>query len=109
MIGIIATFIFVYALIWIFERKKREIEAFEIGLIVLGPLILAGIVRFLCLFLGLDVWSEVIAAAVFAATTFVLLMKPLEFTARRAAAYTTAVFAFNITISLLAYFLIPKT
>jgi len=98
MIGIAATFVFVYAMIWLFERKRRQIEPFEIALIVVGPAIVSGIVRFGFLYAGLRHWAGLSAAVLFAATTFVLLVKPLAFPVKRAVVYTGAVFAFNLAV-----------
>jgi len=99
MLALIITFFFLYALIWVFERKNREIDSFEILLIVIGPAIVAGLVDFLFNFLGLEAWSGYIAALVYAIIALILLIKPLEFPLKRAVLYTVAIFSINLVAS----------
>lgn len=99
MLALIITFCFLYALIWILERKNREIDSFEISLIVIGPAIVAGLVDFLFNFTGLGKWSGHAGAIVYAVIAFILLLKPLEFPVKRAALYTIAIFIINLAAS----------
>lgn len=109
MLAIIASFALLYALIWIFERKKREVDAFEVLVIVVAPAILSGIIRFVCLFVGLaEEWADLIGAVVFAVVTLILLLKPLEFPLKRAAVYTAVVLAINILVSTGLYLVTRK-
>lgn len=46
MIGMALTFVFLYSLIYVFERKRREVDAYQIATAVIVPVVLAFLVGF---------------------------------------------------------------
>jgi hypothetical protein len=92
---------FIYGLIWIFERKRRELHEFEFDRIaVIPPFIYLGL-SLLAAFLGLGAWGSWAALAVFMLALFWLLWKNARLSPARASAYTLAVLAFNLVLNTL--------
>ncbi|MDH3512817.1 MAG: hypothetical protein OER85_18405 [Gammaproteobacteria bacterium] len=97
MIGMTLTFLFLYALIFAFERKRREVDAFQIATAVIVPVVLAFIVGFGIGQVAPPIWTAVSAAVVLLITTYLVLLKVMGLSKGVAAAYATAVFAFYVT------------
>ena len=98
MIGAILIFVFLYALIYFFERKRDDLDAFSIATAVVVPTIVVVLIRVGGYFLGLGPWTELLAIVGLIAATYLVLAKNLDIKPSRAAGYTAAVFAFNLLL-----------
>jgi len=97
MIGMALTFVFLYALIFVFERKRREIDAYQIATAVIVPVVLAFIVGFGIGQVVSPIWTAVSAAIVLVIATYLVLLKVMGLPRGVSAAYTAAVFVFYVT------------
>ena len=96
MLNLFLVFVFLYGLIWLFERKHREIDAFQIAVPVLVPVFAAFLVGLGAVALGLGavgVWTSVV---VLIGATYLSLWKIMGLPGMRSAGYTAAVFVFSI-------------
>ena len=93
------TFIFLYALIFMLERKRRAIDPFMVAVAAIAPIISAFLLVVLAAFFGAPtvatIWVWVLTLIV---TTFIATWRMLELSTARAAAYTAAVFAFGLAV-----------
>ncbi len=98
MLNLILIFVFLYGLIWLFERKHREIDAFQVAVPVLVPVIASFLVGLGAAFLNLGavgVWTSVV---VLIGATYLSLWKIMGLPGKRSAGYTAAVFVFSIGV-----------
>ena len=92
---------FIYALIWFFERKRRELHEFDFGkFAVIPPFIYLGL-SLVVMFLGLGVWGIWAALIVFIIALFWMLWKNANLSPARASAYSLAVLVFNLGLNTL--------
>jgi hypothetical protein len=75
MIGMTLTFMFLYALVFVFERKRREVDAFQIATAVIVPVVLAFIVGFGIGQVAPPILTAVSAAIVLLITTYLVLLQ----------------------------------
>ena len=97
MIGMGLTFVFLYALIFAFERKRREVDAYQIAIAVIIPVLSAFLVGVGVGRLAPPIGTAVSAAVVLVIATYLVLLKVMGLPRQRAAAYTAATFAFYVT------------
>lgn len=99
------TFLFLLLLIFIFDRKREDLDAFSIAAAVVAPVIVTFFFRLIAGFLGWGLWSIYAEVGLFMVVTYLVLTRILAFKPRRAAAYATAVMVFNIAVFVgLAFF-----
>ena len=98
MIGAVFTFVLLYALIFLFERQRDDLDAFAIAGAVVVPLILVLIVHFALPFAGIERWTGLIEILVLVFATYLVLTMNLAIRRTRALAYTTAILVFNFAI-----------
>lgn len=97
----ITSFLFLYGAIYLFERKRTTLDWFQVLAVALVPAIMTAIKS------GTKLVTEVppmVDLAVWLATypiVFLLLWKMMALNAKRAAAYTVALFAFDIALGAL--------
>ena len=95
---------FIYGVIWVFERKRRELQDFDFGKIaVIPPFVYLGL-SLLVLVLGLGIWSSWVALVIFLITLFWMLWKNAKLSVARAASYSLIVLVSNLALmTLLTY------
>jgi hypothetical protein len=95
---------FIYGVIWVFERKRRELQDFDFGKIaVIPPFVYLGL-SLLVLVLGLGIWSSWAALVIFLITLFWMLWKNAKLSVARAASYSLIVLVLNLALmTLLTY------
>jgi hypothetical protein len=95
---------FIYGLIWIFERKRRELHEFDFDKIaVIPPFIYFGL-SVIVVVLGLGIRGSWAALIIFTIALFWMLWKNAKLSLARAFAYSSAVLIVNLIINtLVAY------
>jgi hypothetical protein len=94
----------IYGLLWLFERKRRELDDFHVSRAAVVPAFIYLGLSIAVLFLGLGFWGSWAALIVFVVALFFMLWKNVKLPPARAAAYSAAVLAINVGINtLLAY------
>jgi hypothetical protein len=96
MIGMGLTFVFLYALIFAFERKRMEVDAYQIAIAVIIPVLSAFLVGVGVGRLAPPIGTAVSAAVVLVIATYVVLLKVMGLPKERSAAYSAAVFVFYV-------------
>ncbi len=99
------TFVFLYALIFIVERKRRDIDAFLVAVAVVAPVIAAFLVTIAAGFFGYRALAAWLWMLTLLGVTFVVLRRTLEMPAGRALSYTGAVLVFSLTAQSIMFFL----
>ena len=93
------TFLFLFALIYIFDRKREDLDAFSIATAVVIPTILVFLFRMAAGFLELGTWAAFAELGLLVLATYLILNLNLGFKAGRSAAYTAAGLVFNIGVA----------
>jgi hypothetical protein len=92
---------FIYGLIWLFERKRRELHEFDFGKIaVIPPFIYLGL-SLLILVFRLGIWASWAAMIIFVIVLFWMLWKNAKLSVARSSAYSVAVLIFNVGLNTL--------
>ena len=94
-----ATFLFLYAVIWLFERKRMRVDAFRVGVAAVVPVASMLLVAMAAAFL-IDSGGALMALsiAVLAIATFLTLWKVVGVSPLRSVIYVVAVIAFHSLI-----------
>ena len=92
---------FIYALIWMFERKRRGLHEFDFDVIAVVPPFLYFGLSLVILFLGLGVWASWATLIVFMVVLFWMFWKRAKLSLARASAYSFAVLIFNLAVNIL--------
>jgi hypothetical protein len=91
---------FIYGLVWMFERKRRELHEFDFDMIaVVPPFIYFGLSLVILLF-GLGVWARWATLTVFVVVLFWMFWRKAKLTFARASVYSIAVLAFNLAVNI---------
>ncbi|SRR5258708_21964743 len=91
---------FIYGLIWMFERKRRELHEFDFDMIaVVPPFVYFGL-SLVILFFGLGVWASWATLAVFMIVLFWMFWRKAKLSLARASTYSIAVLAFNLAVNI---------
>ncbi len=95
---------FIYGVIWLFERKRRELHEFDFDKIaVIPPFIYLGL-SVVVLVLGLGIWGSWAALFVFLIALFWMLWKNAGLSVARASSYSLIVLVLNLVLmTLLTY------
>lgn len=92
---------FIYGLIRIFERKRRELHEFDFDKIaVIPPFVYLGL-SVVVLVLGLGIWGSWAALIVFTIALFWMLRKNAKLSLARAFAYSGTVLIMNVGLNTL--------
>ena len=91
----------IYGLLWVFERKKRELDDFHVSKAAVVPAFIYLGLTLVLLFLDLGPLGNWAALAIFIVSLFWMLWKNVKLPLWRAAAYSIAVLAINIGITML--------
>lgn len=106
MIGAFVTFLVLFGLIKIFERKRDDLDNFSIATVAIVPILSVILVGGALLFFYPNPTLQmVLPPLVLIGMTFALLWKNLEIPVGRSIGYTAVVVLVN---ELLAYFLAPS-
>jgi hypothetical protein len=92
---------FIYALIWMFERKRRGLHEFDFDMIAVVPPFLYFGLSLVILFLGLGVWASWATLIVFMVVLFWMFWRKAKLSLARASAYSLAVLIFNLAVNTL--------
>lgn len=99
MIGVSLAFIFLFGLVWLFERKERALDAFQVATVVLVPLMVYALFM-VCKLLGMSgAVIDALAFGAFVLATFAVLFKTLGIKVVRSLLYTGAVVVFSVGAS----------
>ncbi|MDJ0926641.1 MAG: hypothetical protein QNJ73_03235 [Gammaproteobacteria bacterium] len=98
MFGALLTFIFLYGVIWLFERKHRDIDAFLVAVAVVVPVIASFLTSIGAGVLGLGAAGAWLGFLVLIGATYLSLAKIMGLPGKRAAGYTAAVVVFNLVV-----------
>ena len=93
------TFLFLYGLILVFDRKRDDLDAFTVATAAFVPAVLVFLFRMAAGYLEFGAWAAFAELGLLIVATYLVLTLNLGFKAGRAAAYTGAVFALNIAAS----------
>ncbi|MGD8380032.1 MAG: hypothetical protein PVJ40_06390 [Gammaproteobacteria bacterium] len=96
MIQMLMTFVALVALVAIFERKHQKLDTFEIGAVVILPVLIAFVFSAAVNSLNFHVLALVGGPLVFIGVTFVILWKILAVAPARATVYTLVVGVVNV-------------
>lgn len=92
------TFLFLFAMIYLFDRKRDDLDGFSIATAVVAPAIVVFLFRITAGMLEFGLWAAFAELGLLLVATFLVLRFVLAFKATRAAAYTAAVLVFNIAV-----------
>jgi len=95
------TFLFLYAVIWLFERKRVRVDPFRIGVVAVVPvalMLLFGITA--AMIFGPSAMIMVLTAVVLAVATFVMLWQVMGISPLRSVGYVLAVIAFHAIVGM---------
>ena len=93
------SFAFLFLLIYIFDRKREDLDAFSIATAVVVPAIAVFLFSMVSGYFEFGTWSAFAELGLLVVATYLVLNLNLGFKAGRAAAYTAAVFVFNVGVS----------
>jgi len=91
----------VYGLLWVFERKKRELDDFHVWHAAVIPAFIYLGISLIVLFFGLGILGSWVAMVVFIIALFWMLWRNVKLPPSRAAAYGLAVFVINVGLNTL--------
>ena len=94
------TFAFLYALIYLFERRQRSIDAYLIAVAAVVPMIAAFLVALAPGYLGFLNLSRWLWTLTLIGVTFLALKRTLELPTRRAIGYTFVILVFTIVVQI---------
>ena len=101
MIGALVTFLVLFGLIKVFERKRDDLDNFQIGMVAVVPILIVVVIRIV---LGLlypqPILLLVLPPIALIASTFLLLFKNLEIPVGRSVGYTVAVVIINESLAI---------
>ena len=92
-------FAFLFALIWLFDRKRDDLDAFTIATAVVVPGIIVFLFRLIRMFFEWGLWGEFAELGILVTATFLVLKITLGFNALKAAAYSIAILLFNFAVA----------
>ena len=102
MLGALITFAVLFGLIRIFERKRDDLDGFDIGMVAIVPVLVAVIIQVVVgFFFPEPLLMRVLPPLALVGFTFVLLFKHLEIPVARSIAYTLAVVTVNTMMAML--------
>lgn len=90
-----------YSVLWLFERKKRDLDGFEITAVVIVPMVVIVFFQIIASILDLGVWSAHLALVIFLAMTSGMLWRILAIPGGRALAYPLVLIFLDFSILLL--------
>lgn len=89
------SFVFLYAILWLFERKHSQLDRLLVVIAVLVPILLEVIIRLGNFFVGLSniaLWTATVGMLI---ATYLMLNRVLGVSPKRSVAYTVALFVFQ--------------
>jgi hypothetical protein len=89
-----------FGIVWLFERKRIDMDDFSPADLLIYPLIILLIPILLGIFIKLPSWAPLITTLLFVCATFWVSWKELPTTPTRAAAYSIALLAANVAFEL---------
>lgn len=101
MAGAAIGFLVLFAALWLFERKKRDLDAFIIAVVVIAPILVLFLFSLVMFLLGLGGFVPLGGLVLYFATTVLALWKFLDLPIGRALAYGFLVLLVNELVALL--------
>lgn len=102
MLVALITFAVLFGLIRIFERKRDDLDGFDIGMVAIVPVLVVVIIRVLVEFFFPDpLLVRVLPPVALIGFTFVLLFKHLEIPPGRSIVYTLTVVMVNTVVAMI--------
>jgi len=99
--GWLSSFLFLFAALYIFERKRINLDWFQVLVVALVPAIISLLKSLLVMVVPLPNLVDGLVWLVSYPIIFVLLWKMMALPAPRAAAYTAALFVFDVIVTYL--------
>lgn len=101
MVGAAISFLVLFAALWLFERKKRDLDAFIIAVVVIAPVLILLLFSFGMFLAGLGAAVPFAGPVLFLVTIVAALWKFLDLPIGRALAYGVLVILVNDLVALL--------
>ncbi len=102
MITILLTFIVLFGLLKVFERKREDLDGFQAGVVAIIPVVSAMLIQFaLAIVYPERLALILVPALVLVGLTFFLLYKNLDLPLGRSIGYTVVVIVVNQAVALL--------
>ena len=101
MLGTLLVGVLLYGLLWVFERKRVELDAFNVFAAVIVPSLVVFLLQFGLSFLDVGVVWGLVAPLLFYLVTFIMLWKVVEVTTGRSATYTVFVLVAQLAFGFL--------
>lgn len=92
------TFAFLFLIIYIFDRKRDDLDAFSIASAVVVPTIVVFLFGMATAYFGLGIWAAFAELGLLVVSTYLVLNLVLGFKAIRSIAYACAVLVFNVVV-----------
>jgi len=99
--GWLPAFIFLYASLYLFERKRMTLDWFLVIVVALAPAMLYGLKLFVSMLVTLPAAVDIVVELAAYPITFLLLWKFVGLTLRRAGAYTGGLFIFQMVLGVI--------
>jgi len=97
--GWITSFLFLFALLYLFERKRIQLDWFQVLVVALVPAVISLLKSLLAMVVALPTVVDGFVWLAAYPIVFILLWKMMALPAARAAAYTLALFVFDVAIT----------
>ncbi len=107
--GWLPAFIFLYAVLYLFERKRMTLDWFLIIVVALAPAMLYGLKLFISMLVTLPALADIAVELATYPITFLLLWKFVGLGKGRAGAYTGGLFAFQLVLGVLIFLATGQT
>ena len=98
--GWLTAFIFLYAVLFIFERKRMNLDAYLIAVVAIVPAVIIVLRLFVIMLVPLPEWTAVAVDLANYPITFALLWKLLGLSIGRSVGYTAGLFVFQNALAM---------
>ena len=101
--GWLTAFLFLYAVLFIFERKRMELDAYLIAVVAIVPAVIVGIRMLVTMLVALPTWVNVSVELATYPITFLLLWKLLGLSVGRSLVYSVGLFVFQTALGVTVF------
>jgi hypothetical protein len=91
----------IYSIVWLFERKRTDMNDFSPAEVMIVPCVVLLVPALLGFFMRLPVWVRLIATVLFVASSYWMFWKKLPTSRMRAASYSILLLVVNIALEML--------
>jgi len=101
MLAVAINFLVLFTFLWLFERKRLELDAFLIAVAAIVPTLVVAVFRVGAFFLAPGLWVELVAPLLYFLTTLAVLWGVLSVPLARSFAYALALIVLNAVLVLI--------